>query len=175
MLDENKSKEFREKLIILYLLSEVGTPLSMGEIEDILLPLDILELLAITGNMTNLIDSEMLEEIEKDNKIMYSLSESGVESISALEFKLNDYHREKLDRAISIFKQEKKNKSFVKAEYTKIAKNQSIVECQINEAGMPLIKMELRVPTNEQANKICDAWNSRGVDIFQEILKLFER
>ncbi len=172
MFSQDINNSFREKLLILYLLNEAHLPLSMGEIEEILLPEEIMELLTISKNLSELVETNLVNEITDGNQHLYELKEMGLESLTVFKEKINDYHKAKLDMAINVFKRKKSKERFIKAEYKKVGKDETIVECHINEMDKPLIKLELRVPTNEEAERICDAWNKRGVEIFQEILKV---
>ncbi len=165
---------FREKLQILYLLDEANIVLSIGEIEEILLSQELSELLIISKNLSELAESNLLDEITDGAENLYTINEAGRASLEALRDKLNDYHKAKLDMAVNIFKRKKSKEKFINATYKKIDKNETIVECQINELDKPLIKLELRLPSNEQAEQICDNWNNKAVELFQEILKILE-
>ncbi len=173
MFSQDINNSFREKLLVLYLLKEAHLPLSMGEIEELLLPEEIMELLSISKNLSELVETNLVNEITDGSQNLYELNPMGSESLSVFKEKINDYHKAKLDMAINVFKRKKSREKFIKAEYKKVGKDETIVECHINEMGKTLMKLELRVPTNDEAERICEAWNKRGVNIFQEILKAF--
>ncbi len=172
---EDENKYFREKLIILYLLYELGFPISIGDIEEILLSQEILELLVISEVLRELCELNLVVEEYKENIVYYSLSKSAQDVLLPLLPKINDFHKAKLDMAISVFKRKKAKAKFINAEYKKIAEDETVVECVINEDEKRLIKIDLRVYSNEQAEKLCEAWKNRGFDIFQDLMKSFER
>ncbi len=173
-MNPDVNNSFREKLQILYLLDEANIVLSMGEIEEILLSEELSELLIISKNLSELVESKLVDEIADGSENLYFLSEAGKDSLEALKDKINDYHKAKLDMAVNVFKRKKAKAKFINATYKKIDKNETIVECEINELDKPLIKFELRLPTNEQAEQICENWKNRGTELFQEILKVLE-
>lgn len=175
MFSEAVSKSFREKLILLYLFEEAGLALSMGEIEEILLEQEILELFLISKNLGELVENGLIDEITDGEITLYRLNPIGSESLGAFRDKLNDYHRAKLDLSVNLFKRKRSKEKFINAGYRKVDSDETIVECEINENEKPLIKLELRVPSNEEAERICQSWNNKGVDLFQEILKILER
>ncbi len=173
-MNQEVNNSFREKLQLLYLLDESGLVLSMGEIQEILLGQDLSELLIISKNLSELVESKLVDEITDGDEILYTLNEAGKSSLEALKDKINDYHKAKLDLAVNVLKRRKSKEKFINASYKKIDKNETILKCEINELDKPLIKLELRLPTNEDAEKICDAWNNRGIELFQEIMKVLE-
>ncbi len=173
-MNQDINNSFREKLQILYLLNEANIVLSMGEIEEILLSEELSELLIINKNLSELVTSNLVDEITDGRENLYAINEAGRASLDALRDKINDYHKAKLDMAVNVFKRKKSKEKFINATYKKIDKNETVVTCQINELDKPLITLELRLPTNEQAEQICDNWNNRGTELFQEILKILE-
>ncbi len=173
MFNENTTRELKKKLLILYILNEVSTPMTMGEIEDIVLPTKLIELLMIAGLLDSLVQSNMVEILEGKYEL-YSITEEGRESITIFDDKINDYHRKQLNEKIGLFKREKKNAKFISAEYKKISENASVVDCVINEGDSPLIELKVRVPSNEHADRMVKLWKKDALDIFQKIIKIFE-
>ncbi len=174
MFNQKINNAFREKLLILYLFDEIDFALTMGEIEEIILPQEILELLAISKNISELIETELVDEITDTDISLYKINDIGKESLAAFKDKINDYHKAKMDLAINVFKRKVTKEKFINASYKKVDKEETIVKCEINEMDKPLIKLELRVPSNEKAEQICNAWNKRGIEIFQDIVKALE-
>lgn len=157
------------------MLDEVGLALSMGEMEEILLGHEILELFIITKNLTELLETGLVEEIADGQINLYRINKVGRDSLEAFRDKINEYHRARLELAVNLFKRKRSREKFIKASYRKVDSNETIVNCQINEMERPLFRLELRVPSNEEAEKICRAWNDRGVELFQEILQVLEK
>lgn len=173
MFDEDITKRLKEKLIVLYVLNESNYPMSMGELEDVLLPTDLINILSLVETLEELISSALVEHISGKYDL-YKISDEGKETILIFDEKINEFHREKLNRQVGLFKREKKNKNFINASYSKIKEDASIVKMTINEGDSSLIELTIRVPSNEHAEKMVKRWKRNAVDIFQGIVKLFE-
>lgn len=174
MFSEDTARALRSKLLLLYVFKKAAPALTMPDIEEIVLPTKIIGLLEIPDVMVELIEAGLIDELSSDEYTLYSITDEGMQTIDVFADKINSFHKRELDELIRTFRRERENVKFVSASYKKVAEDSSIVSCKIKESGGTLIELNIRVLTNEQAEKMVERWKQNALDIFQGIVKMLE-
>ena len=64
-----------------------------------------------------------------------------------------------------------RNEVGVVADYYKATSGDFMVECEVREGKSTLVKLELSVPSEEQAELMCDRWQDANQTIYAFIMK----
>lgn len=173
-LDFEAGRELRNKLLVLYTIYKAENPITYAELENIMLKLDIMDYMSMAETIGSLVDTQFVEVIEGRDFRLLMLTEQGTKALLSLDNKINTYHREEIDREMVSFLDDKRQKMFSSASYTKVAENATLVNMRLNEDFRELFNLTIRVGSNEEAEKMLKIWEDNAVDMFHAITKMFE-
>ena len=158
------------KLIILYALDQFKVPVNKEQISQIVLENVQISYFDLQFLINSLLDDDFLYKMN-DNKIDYfSISEKGRETLSLFSDRIPTYIKEILD----IFIRQNKDKVLrqVKnlASYKLSGDGEFEVTLNLMENDVSLISISLNVPSKTQAKYICSNWQSKGQNIYTDII-----
>lgn len=173
-LDFEASMDLRDRLIILYVIYKAENPITYGELEALLLKIELLDYLKIAEALVALEEAGFVETLKGEDYTLLMLSEQGKKSLLSLEAKINSYHKDIIDAEMEAFLRDKEKKLFSSASYTKVAENATMVSMRLNEDYRELFELNIRVSSNEEAERMVAAWEKNGLSIFHTILSMFD-
>lgn len=159
------------KLIVLYTLSRVDFPMTTSQLSEFILDKGYTTYFTFHQILSQLVETDMVWELSTYNRTLYSLTESGAETISLLEREISP----KIIDDINVFLNEKKydlkSEVAIKSDYYKCNSFEYIVRCQVIEKDQPIIDLSLQVPSKEEAEKIANNWNAKNQEIYTMLME----
>ena len=64
-----------------------------------------------------------------------------------------------------------RNEVGIVSDYYGATNQEYVVQCEVREGKQPLIKVEVSVPTKDQAEVVCDNWRESNQQIYAYIMK----
>ncbi|MBS6194701.1 MAG: DUF4364 family protein [Clostridiales bacterium] len=166
---ENSSTLY--KMIILYMLEKVNFPLSNSQITNFFLDKEYTTYFHVQQTIHDLLESRLLEEQKSGNSIFYQTTEEGRKTLSYFEKNMSDEILREVNSFLKENDYEMRNKNSIKAEYYRTPEQEYVVQLQVREKQLPLINLELTLPSKEIAEAFCSHWPEKSQEIYAYLMK----
>jgi predicted transcriptional regulator len=161
------------KLILLYIAEKIKLPISNIALTEIVLSNNLLNYFTLQQYIFELVSSNLLRNIEKDEKNMLELSDKGSRVLSMFNNRLSKEKREIIDKYLEKNMDNIKKEITITADYTIDENNNFIVELGASENDSPLINLKLTVGSNAQAKSLCSKWKENSSELYNKIISTF--
>ena len=177
-MDVNMNKSLaQDKVLILYVLSNVKTDVTESDIFKIISPVNNINYFYFKQILADLVDSKLVQTYTKDEdadekQILYKLTFDGQNSLNLtidvlpglLKLKIDNVLKNELNNIIS-------DDSIV-TEYIPENENSYTVKCKIVENNKTIFEVRTFAGSNEHAKFIADNWKENASVIYPKILEL---
>lgn len=158
------------KLMVLYMLNKVNFPLNYSQISDFMLD-NYTSYFSLQNVMNDLRESGFIMEERLRNVTRYQISTEGRDTLALLSDQIPQPIQEDICNYLIRNKCELKNEANTTSTYFKATSKDFMVQCQVMEAGKPLIELQLSVPDEDTANEMCTNWKEASNEIYEFIYK----
>ena len=136
------------KLIILYTLNEIESPLTFGLISDYL-----------TGHEYTY------------NTAYYEITPAGRETLELFGNTLSREIRQEIDEYLQANNHEIIQRVTLISDYSKNTNGEYTATCSLMEKNVPIFELKLSVPDEEDAIRICNNWRASSDDLYAMAVK----
>lgn len=158
------------KLMILFMLNKVNFPLNYSQISDFMLG-EYTTYFTLQKSINDLLESGFIVEERLRNITQYQITSEGRDTLSLLEDQISGAIQDDICNYLVRNKCELKNEASTTSTYYKSTSKDFMVQCQVREAGEPLIELQLSVPDEDTANQMCINWKEASQEIYQFVYK----
>ena len=160
------------KILLLYILSKVGKPISHNE---------LLELVTSIVDMNYFYFEQFLLDLQEDNYILkytnesneiYEITPDGKRAIDLTIDSIPGIQKLGVDSKFKDSLDSVKDKFSISAEYTPLSEKEFSVRCKIIENNSSVFDLQALAGSPEQAKTIVDNWNKNCIDLYPKILEL---
>ena len=159
------------KLIVLTMLDQVDFPLTNAQISDFILTKEYTNYFTLQQVLSALAESNLVDVHTVRNSSYYHMTEKGKDTLNffgsmvspAIHEDMNLYFKE---NAITL-----RDESAVKADYYQNDHDEYLVRLRVLEKEQPLIDLTLTVPSEEQADSICNHWKNKNQKIYAYLMQ----
>ena len=159
------------KLIVLTMLDRVDFPLTNAQISDFILTKEYTNYFTLQQVLSELVETELAEEHTVRNSTYYHMTEKGRETLeffghmvsSAIHEDMDKYFK---DNAIAL-----RDEMSIRADYFPNNHEEYSVRLRVMEKESSLIDLTLSVPTEGQANSICNNWKKKNQKIYAYLMQ----
>lgn len=163
---------FDKRLIILFVLNESKSPLNTEQISKLCSEFEDITYIDICMFIDSLKNSKYIKEIYQDDKIFYTLTESGVEILDELIelvpgislLNMKNILKEKMDD----YKQSYEVDTII----LPIKKDEYKVSCFIKDGNDELINLTIYAGDKENAKRISSNWKKNSDELYAKIIEL---
>lgn len=159
------------KLMIMYMLSRVTFPLSNSQISEFMLDKQYTNYFTFQEAINSLVNDGFLNVVSSHNKTQYKLTRGGTEAISFFYTKIPPSVRNDIDEYIKSNRYELKSSAGTTADYYKNTSGEYTVHCAVKEGDTALIELNLSVPIEQLAAKMCSNWKDSSQEIYDFVMK----
>jgi len=159
------------KLIVLFILDNVEYPITNSQISDLILEKNYTNYFCIQQAISELIEADFISYETIRNSSRYKLTDSGKESVSFFSNKIPENIRMDILDYLKQHEFTLRNKNSSIANYYKSTLDEYIVTLSITEDNSTLIDLNLSVPTEAIASKMCFNWEKKSQEIYSYIFK----
>ncbi len=163
------------KLIVLYLLSQVNMPLSLSQMTQIILERGYTDYFSLQQYLTELEKSMFITVSKQHNTSYYKICEKGLEALNFFSSRIPDFICKELDLFIEKNWRKFKSELDIHAEYTPGKTNEYMVHCTITENKSTLINLDINVGSKKQAIDLCNKWKANASSLYGDILQLLSK
>ena len=152
------------KLIILYMLDRVNSPMTNAQISQFILEKGYTTYFTLQEVISTLISDGFITEESYHSSTHYSITDSGRETINFFKYKISS----SIISDINVFLSD--NKYELKEAVNNISEYYNAVHCQVKENGYPIIDLTITVPDEQQADSMCGKWKDASPDIYEYVM-----
>ena len=177
-MDVNMNKSLaQDKVLILYVLSNVKTDVTESDIFKIISPVNNINYFYFKQILADLVDSKLVQTYTKDEdadekQVLYKLTFDGQNSLNLtidvlpglLKLKIDNVLKNELNNIIS--------EDSIVTEYIPENENSYTVKCKIVENNKTIFEVRTFAGSNEHAKFIADNWKENASVIYPKILEL---
>ncbi len=155
------------KLIVLYMLSRVNTPLTKSQISDFILEKEYTDFLTLQQTFAQLIEAGMIAATTYRNRTHLTITDEGRNTLAFFQSKISPEIIKDIKTFLSDKKYELENEISITTRYQKDLRGEYSVELCAKEQGQDIVKLTLSVPTESMAENICNNWQNKNQDIYK--------
>ena len=158
------------KLIILFMLEKVDFPLTNAHISNFMLDKDYTDYFTIQQVINELVDAEFITTETIRNSSRYQITNSGRETLSFFANKISNAIQNDILNYLNENKFQLRNETSTTSDYFEVKKGEYLVRLKVKEKASTVIELNLTVPTEDDATKICSNWSSKSQDVYATVL-----
>ena len=160
------------KLIILYMLGRVKFPLTTAQISNFILEKEYTNFLTLQQVFSELTDTGLVESKTINNRTQLSLSAEGKETLSFFGNRVSDAIKEDINQYFRENESSLREEVSVLGDYYKSTSGEYEAHLIAKEQDINLIELTLSVPTKEIAEAVCNNWQKKNQEVYEQIIKL---
>ena len=158
------------KLIILYMLDRVSFPMTNDQLSEYILTKGYMDYFKFQQTMSELKSTELIKAEAVRNNTYYTIEARGREVCHYFQNKVSSEIRDDIKQYLKENEYELREEVSVLANYFRTIEAEYMVECSVKEQGEDLLKVNLRVSSEEQANRICDKWKEKSSSVYSYLV-----
>lgn len=163
------------KLIVLYLLSEIKMPLSLSQITQIILERGYTDYFSMQQYLNELVGADFITKSTENNISCFNISEKGLQTLEFFASRIPTTIRTELDGFIQSNWRKLRSQLDIFAEYIPTKEHEYIVHCKVIEDHAPLMELHFTVGSKKQAIEMCENWKSNSSQLYSEILTILSK
>ena len=169
---ENSAELAENKLLVLYVIKSLRQAISKTQLTEIILENNFINYFTLQQYISELDTAEFVEYIEKNNKILITITSKGENVLSIFNDRISPIKRDIIDNYISKTIDNIKKELTIHSDYTIEKNNSFIVDLKALEDETLLIDLKISVPTKKQATSLCNRWKENPSDIYTKIVQV---
>ena len=158
------------KLMILYILNASEFPLNNSQVCEFLLEKGYTTYFTTQAAISDLIEAQFISVKQQNKSSYYQLTTSGLETLEAFSSSISDG----IKADVRSFLEEKhytlRKENEISGTYLPKKNQEYEVELTLKDGKETLAKIQLNVPSELQAELICDHWQDKSIDIYNYLL-----
>ncbi len=158
------------KLIILYMLNRVRTPLPQGIIFDFVTDHGYTNYFTILSAFGDLLQGALIQEAATYHQSCYLLTETGRETLESFGSLLSQEIHQEIDAYLTEKKYEILEKSSLISDYQRTREGTYLASCILREGTHILFRLELDVATEADAIRVCENWKTESEKLYRQAM-----
>ena len=158
------------KLMILHILSRVSFPLSNAQLTSFILEKEYTNYFNIQRAISELIDDSFISVETIRNSSLYRITDSGTETLRLFDNMISTGIKEDIEEYLQENKYELQEEVSTPADFYQVKKGEVASHLSVIERGTPIIELTLSVPTEEEAERLCNNWKDKSSDIYSYVM-----
>ncbi|MCD8078085.1 MAG: DUF4364 family protein [Lachnospiraceae bacterium] len=158
------------KLMILYMLKQVKFPLSYSQISEFFLSKEYTTYFTLQQAINELLEAHLMKQETIRNSSRYEITREGEEALVFFGNNISEGIVADMDQFLRENKIRLRNEVGVVADYYKSTTSDIVVQCEVREGKGFLIQLNISVPSEKQAEIICDNWQDSNQKIYSYVM-----
>lgn len=169
---ENSRELAENKLILLYIIHNLESPVTNLLITKIILENKLMNYIFLQQYLDELCEGKFLAKMDSDEKLSYNISPAGKQSLEYFTSLIPAGIKSRIDEALAKYKKSKKNEISIQSDFVAIKENEYITSLRIVEGNFTYIDLKMSVGSRNDAKKICDNWAQNSEKLYNKILSV---
>ncbi len=166
MFAPSSEKQLKDKVLILYFVYHLRGKLSRLELTELFITHDIFEYFIYAQHLNELIDKDLIELIETSERATYHITDAGLRTLELFKDSMNPGKLKWAKELVDELNQKLKEDRQLKSSFKKIGEHNYQATLEVNESDWTLLKIEMNVVNNEQAQTVCKIWKEKASEIY---------
>ena len=158
------------KLMILYILDTSEFPRTNSQVCEFLLDKGYTTYFTTQAAISDLIEAQFISVEYKNNSSYYHLTASGQETLEAFSSSISDGIKTDVRSYLADKHYALRRTNEVTADYLPKKNQEFEVELSLKDGKETLVNLQLTVPTEMQAELICDHWHKKSSEIYNYLM-----
>lgn len=161
------------KLIILYILDRVELPISNAELTRIILEKQYASFIEIVQALDDLVEDTYIEIIGQGNSHQYKITPEGAEVLSYFLKDISVPLRDEIDEFLLKEQHHLRDLAASTSAYSETGMNagEYLVDLKVVERGSELVRINLLVYSEEEAETVCNRWREANTDVYEYLIQ----
>ena len=159
------------KLMIMYMLNKLDCKLTNSQLSQFFVSRKYTDYFNIQQTLSDLVNSNFIDKVVIRNTSYYSITPEGYEALTFFKNQIPKGALEDINEFIETNKFVLKNEVGTTSDYYKHTTGDYIAHCQVMEGKSLLYEINISVPSEEEAIRVCDNWRLASEDIYAFIMK----
>ncbi|MBQ6876331.1 MAG: DUF4364 family protein [Lachnospiraceae bacterium] len=159
------------KLMILYMLKQVKFPLTNSQISDFFLSKEYTTYFTLQQALSELTDAHLIQVETTQNSTLYEITREGEDTLGFFGKKISELIVQDMNEYLKENKVRMRDEVSTLADYYRSTNQDYTVRCEIREGRASLLKLEISVPDEKQAEQMCHQWQESSQVIYATILR----
>ena len=160
------------KILLLYILSKVGKPISHNEFLELVSSIVDMNYFYFQQFLLDLLEDNYIAKYIQEDIEIYEITKEGKNAIDLtidiipgiLKLEVDSKFKENLDTI--------KDKFSISAEYTPLSEREFSIRCKIIENNITIFDLQAHAGSREQAKNIVENWNNNATELYPKLLQL---
>lgn len=171
MTDEGSNYP-ENKLLILYILNKINTPITNSILTKIYFSVNDLNYFYFQQYLADLVEKKWIDTYSENNSFYYVINSRGKETLDDLMYLIPSVMILAADSAIKNIAQGIKYELVVSSDFIILDVDKINIKCNINEGSTKLFSLEVYAGSMEQARKIADNWKQNALKYYPKIINM---
>lgn len=159
------------KLIILYTLNRVDSPLTLGFVADYVVDHEYTNYFNVQNVFAELLEEELITCSQTYNTSYYTITQQGRETLELFYTDLSYEIRTEIDRYLRKENYQIMERTAIVSDYARRSNGDYIAKCSLFEKNEVLLEIDIAVPSEEDAVKICNNWRNSSSELYSAVVK----
>jgi predicted transcriptional regulator len=158
------------KLMVLYILSRVNFPLTNAQLTAFILEKEYTNYFNLQRVISELIDDEYILTKTIRNSTLYRITEKGIETLLFFDNMISSGIKEDIEAYLVANKYELQAEVSTQSEFYQVKKGEYAAHLSVIERDASIIDLTLLVPTEEEAENLCNNWKEKSSDVYAYLM-----
>lgn len=171
-LNSDEQSLAESKILLLYILSKVGKPISHNELLELVSSISDMNYFYFQQFLLDLLEDNYITKYTSEESDIYEITDDGKNAIELtidiipgiLKLQVDSKFKENFDTV--------KDKFSISAEYTPLSEREFSVRCKIIENNVTIFDLQAHAGSREQAKRIVDNWNNNATEMYPKLLEI---
>ncbi|MDO4265386.1 MAG: DUF4364 family protein [Eubacteriales bacterium] len=159
------------KLMILYMLKEVHFPLTNSQLSQFFLDKEYTTYFTLQHVLLELTGDNLIVSRRSGSVTRYEITQGGMQTLEFFGKDISAAAVADMDTYLQENKFRLRSEAATTSEYYKVDSLNYSIRCEVREGKNTLIGLDLSVPDEKQAERICAAWREKSQDIYSYIIR----
>ncbi len=157
--------------MILYMLNRLDCQLTNTQLADFFIEKHYTDYFMIQATLSDLVASGFVEKTQMRNTTYYSITPDGYTSLSLFKNQIPPGAMEDVNQFLEEHKDALKNEVGTQTYYYKHSNGDYIANCRVNEGKSLLFEVNLSVPSEDEAKKVCLNFRGCSEDVYSCLVR----
>ncbi|HOO11951.1 MAG TPA: DUF4364 family protein [Bacillota bacterium] len=174
MIHRDTEELAENKLLLLYILSEAGIPLSKNQVTQVVLENSLMNYFSMQQFLAELVQKGLVVCYEDMGRHFYRIQRHGDEVLGLFLIRIPDNLKKDLKQYLTDKGMLIKRENSVQSSYLAESSGTYSVYLKLTREDGTSFEMKVPIPSEKNAKKICANWNENAPDLCREIVRLLE-
>ena len=164
------------KVLILYILNKIDTPVSNNELLQLVLSIEDMNYFYFQQFLLDLMENKyILKGTSDKNETIYEMTDEGRQAIGLVQDLIPGFTRFQIDNKFKEDLRSIEDEYSITADFIPESENSYTVVCKITENGKVTFEVRTFAGSREHAKSIVDNWKKNAVKLYPKMLKMLTK